>query len=96
MPFIPHTDDDVREMLETIGVPSIETLFDEIPASLRVGSLAEIPEGLNELEVLQLMAERARSWRECAVNKSICTNHNHIVFIGENRLLTILRNVTIR
>jgi glycine dehydrogenase subunit 1 len=61
MPFIPHTDDDVREMLETIGVPSIETLFDEIPASLRVGSLAEIPEGLNELEVLQLMAERARS-----------------------------------
>jgi glycine dehydrogenase subunit 1 len=61
MPFIPHTDDDVREMLEAIGVPSIETLFDEIPASLRVGSLAEIPEGLNELEVLQLMAERARS-----------------------------------
>jgi glycine dehydrogenase subunit 1 len=61
MPFIPHTDDDVREMLEAIGVPSVETLFDEIPASLRVGSLAEIPEGLNELEVLQLMAERARS-----------------------------------
>jgi glycine dehydrogenase subunit 1 len=61
MPFIPHTDDDVREMLETIGVPSIETLFDEIPASLRVGSLAEIPEGLNEQEILRLMAERARA-----------------------------------
>ena len=60
MPFIPHTDDDVREMLEAIGAPSIESLFDEIPASLRVRSLDEIPEGMSELEVMQLMAARAR------------------------------------
>ena len=31
MPFIPHTDADVREMLEAIGAPGIEELFDEIP-----------------------------------------------------------------
>ena len=61
MPFIPHTDDDVREMLGAIGAPSIETLFEEIPASLRVRSLDEVPEGLNELEVMQLMAARARA-----------------------------------
>jgi glycine dehydrogenase subunit 1 len=61
MPFIPHTDDDVREMLEAIGVPSIETLFEEIPAGLRVKSLAEIPEGLSELEVMQLMSGRAQA-----------------------------------
>ena len=61
MPFIPHTDTDVREMLAAIGAPSIETLFEEIPAALRVKSLAEIPEGLNELEVMQLMTERARA-----------------------------------
>jgi glycine dehydrogenase subunit 1 len=61
MPFIPHTDDDVRDMLEAIGAPSIEALFEEIPANLRAGSLAEIPEGLNEFEVLQLMAGRARA-----------------------------------
>jgi glycine dehydrogenase subunit 1 len=60
MPFIPHTDTDVREMLAAIGAPSIETLFEEIPAALRVKSLAEVPEGLNELEVMQLMSERAR------------------------------------
>jgi hypothetical protein len=28
MAFIPHTDDDVRAMLDTIGVKSIEDLFD--------------------------------------------------------------------
>jgi glycine dehydrogenase subunit 1 len=61
MPFIPHTDDDVRDMLAAIGVPSIETLFEEIPANLRIGSLAEVPEGLNEFEVMQLMARRARA-----------------------------------
>ena len=48
-------------MLGELGVPSIEALFDEIPARLRVGSLEEIPQGLTELEVLQLMAERSRS-----------------------------------
>ena len=61
MPFIPHTDDDVRAMLAELGAASIEQLFDEIPKQLRAGSLDEIPPGLSELEVLQLMNERARS-----------------------------------
>jgi len=29
MPFIPHTQEDVKEMLKTIGIQQIETLFDE-------------------------------------------------------------------
>ena len=36
MPFIPHTEADVREMLAAIGAPDIEELFDEIPAALQV------------------------------------------------------------
>lgn len=59
MPFIPHTDADVREMLDTIGVTSIDDLFDEIPADLRGHSLAGIPEALSEMEVARLMQERA-------------------------------------
>ena len=60
MPFIPHTDEDEREMLAAIGAPDIEALFDEIPPNLRVQSLEELPAGLSELEVMQLMAARAR------------------------------------
>ncbi|MCU0760425.1 MAG: aminomethyl-transferring glycine dehydrogenase subunit GcvPA [Steroidobacteraceae bacterium] len=60
MPFIPHTDKDVREMLAAIGAPSIEALFDEIPASLRVQGLEGIPPGLSEMEIGRLMSERAR------------------------------------
>jgi glycine dehydrogenase subunit 1 len=59
MPFIPHTEADVRDMLEAIGVPSIETLFDEIPAHLRVEGLNGIPAALNEMEVSRLMQTRA-------------------------------------
>src|ERR1700691_4927050 len=60
MPFIPHTDEDVAEMLAAIGAPSIETLFEEIPAQLRVASLPGVPAGLNEQQILRLMSERGR------------------------------------
>ena len=35
MPFIPHTEQEVRDMLAAVDVSSIEDLFDEIPAELR-------------------------------------------------------------
>ena len=59
MPFIPHTDEDVREMLQTIGVSSIEALYDEIPAQLRSPALDRLPPGLNEMQVTRLIAARA-------------------------------------
>jgi glycine dehydrogenase subunit 1 len=61
MAFIPHTRADVEAMLEAIGVSSIEQLFDEIPASLRVKSLSGVPTELNEMEIGRLMSERART-----------------------------------
>jgi glycine dehydrogenase subunit 1 len=59
MPFIPHTETDLREMLDAIGVSDIEDLFDEIPDSLRIDKLSGVPDGMNEQEVTRLMIERA-------------------------------------
>lgn len=59
MPFIPHTEDDIREMLDAIGVGEIEQLFDEIPADLKVESLPGVPPALGEMEIQRLMRERA-------------------------------------
>ena len=59
MPFIPHTADDVRDMLDTIGAPDTESLFDEIPAGLRARALEAIPPALSEMEVGRLMSQRA-------------------------------------
>lgn len=58
MPFIPHTDEDVSEMLASIGVKNIEQLFDEIPANLIVSNM-DIPAGLNEQQMARFMAQRA-------------------------------------
>ncbi len=59
MPFIPHTEADVEEMLKTIGVAKIEDLFAEIPASLRTGALKHVPVGMSEMEITRLMHARA-------------------------------------
>jgi glycine dehydrogenase subunit 1 len=59
MPFNPHTESDVRTMLDAIGARSIDDLFDEIPAALKVKSLDGVPPGLNEMEVSRIMHERA-------------------------------------
>lgn len=59
MPFIPHTETDIREMLAVIGAESVEDLFDEIPADLRHGSPDGVPDGLGEMAVSRLMLERA-------------------------------------
>ena len=59
MPYIPHTGEDVRAMLDRIGAASIDELFDEIPQELRVNSLPGIPVALSEMEVARLVAVRA-------------------------------------
>ena len=59
MPFIPHSTGDVQDMLATIGVAGIDALFDEIPVAIRAKGLTQTPPGISELEILQIMQERA-------------------------------------
>ncbi len=59
MPFIPHTAEEVRAMLSTIGADSIEDLFDEIPERLRAGRLDDVAPGISEMEMLRRLGERA-------------------------------------
>jgi len=59
MPFSPHTDNEIKSMLDTVGVKSIEELFDEVPAALRITDLDGVPDALSEMQVARLMSERA-------------------------------------
>ena len=59
MPFFPHTEQDLASMLRSVGVGSIEALFDEIPRELWCGGLDSVPPAMNELAVTRLMTERA-------------------------------------
>jgi glycine dehydrogenase subunit 1 len=60
MPFIPHTEADVRAMLERIGAPDLPALFSEIPAELQGHGLDLVPPALSEMEITRLMQERAQ------------------------------------
>ena len=59
MPFIPHTPDEVKEMLNQIGVSSLEELFSEIPKSHRIKKKSNLPAALSESDVSNLLASLA-------------------------------------
>jgi glycine dehydrogenase subunit 1 len=58
MSYIPHTKEQIREMLATIGVSSIDELFTDISPSLAPKSF-DIPEGISEYQVVSRMHELA-------------------------------------
>lgn len=60
--FVPHTHDDVEEMLTTIGVRSLDDLFDDIPAALRLSRPLDLPAAVSEGELAdELCAMAARN-----------------------------------
>jgi len=58
MNFVPHTQDQTKEMLRTIGVVGIEDLFKDIAPELRAKSF-NIPEGKSESEVVEMFKKMA-------------------------------------
>jgi len=57
--YIPHTDDDVREMLAVVGQPDVDALFHVIPEKLRFTGALDVPSGQSELEVGKRLGELA-------------------------------------
>jgi len=73
MRYIPHTPGDVAQMLERIGVGSLEELFVGIPASARLNRPLDLPPAAAEGELLrELKALAARN----------ATPASHLSFLG--------------
>ena len=51
MKYLPHTSDDIREMLAVIGVNSLDELYAEIPEELKLKRELDIPSAMSETEV---------------------------------------------
>ncbi len=58
MPYVPHSPEEIREMLDVIGVSSVDDLFAEIPATLRPKSF-DLPKGQSEMAVLDKLEKLA-------------------------------------
>lgn len=57
--YIPATKDDKRKMLDSIGVDSIENLFDDIPKKLQLNRPLNLEESKSELEVVNKVKKLA-------------------------------------
>ncbi len=64
--FTPHTDNEVKEMLNIIGVESIEDLFKDIPVEIKQRSF-NIPSGKTEYEVNRIFQNLAKSNKELTI-----------------------------
>jgi len=56
MTYVPHTEAERRAMLASIGVESVEDLFDDVPTGYRFPAV-DLPEPLSELEVMAELRE---------------------------------------
>ena len=57
--FVPHTDDELGQMLADIGLSSLDELFEVIPDALRLAGGLAIPAGMSEADVLTEMERLA-------------------------------------
>jgi glycine dehydrogenase subunit 1 len=69
--YIPHTEQDIREMLETIGVSSVEDLLSEIPQELRVKGELNVPPSYDEHRLLGKLFELSRKNKNC-ISDLVC------------------------
>jgi len=58
--YIPHTEDDIKEMLEAIGVSSIDELFSSIPFNKRLKRPLNLPAPLSEMELIRYFKDLSR------------------------------------
>lgn len=66
MPYLPHTEEDRREMLATIGVGSIDELFRDIPEELRLREPLNLPPSMDEYHLQRHFFQLASKNRSSA------------------------------
>jgi glycine dehydrogenase subunit 1 len=59
MPYIQHTPEDIARMLRTVGVETLDELFDALPAEVRAAAPLHLPPPLDEPQLLRHAGERA-------------------------------------
>ena len=69
-PYIPHTPEDERQMLEKIGVEKIEDLFKDIPENVALKRELSLEESKSELEVAAYLSKMAE--KNCSLSELTC------------------------
>ncbi len=59
MRYLSHTQNDIETMLKSIGIKSVDELFENIPESLRVKGELNLPKELSEWELEEYITSLA-------------------------------------
>ena len=70
MDFLPHTAEDDKALLETIGLSSINELFEAVPEAVRIDHALDVPPALSEPELLRHLGDLAR--RSKGASELVC------------------------
>ena len=76
MQFFPHTDDDIRHMLDVVGLPSLDSLFTDIPDEVVLKGEYDLPSAMSEKEVRDFFCSLGKKNRtfECFAGAG-CYDH---------------------
>ena len=59
--YFPHTEEDLQQMLEKVGVKTLDDLYADIPEAVRFRREYNLPEAMSEVELRKLFSEVSRS-----------------------------------
>lgn len=68
--YIPTTQEEREKMLQAIGVQSIDSLFSDIPAEVKMSELINLPRPLDEIGLTKLLKEISR--KNVNLEENIC------------------------
>ena len=65
--FCPHTEEDIKLMLDKIGVPSLDALFAEVPEEIRFRRDYDLPSAKSEIEIRNLFGNLGKQNKQLTV-----------------------------
>lgn len=96
MRYIPLTNDEKQEMLKTIGIETVEELFEDIPQEMILDGDLDLPEALSEAELIRHFKELAAKNNDATKSVSFlgAGSYDHLIpsmikhVVGRGEFLT--------
>ncbi|MGB9681845.1 MAG: aminomethyl-transferring glycine dehydrogenase subunit GcvPA [bacterium] len=73
MDYIPLSEEDIKFILDTLGLEDIDSLFSDIPKEIKLQRVMNLPSGIKEIELVKVIEDLSR------MNK---TTSNYLWFVG--------------
>jgi len=90
-PYIQNTPDDVKKMLEAIGIDSVDYLFSDIPENVRLNRELDLKPSMSEMEIERYMTD---------LSKKNMTINNLTCFLGagayDHYIPSVVKHITSR